>query len=279
MLMHGMNHFGINDQRVQHLAKALVSVGYRVILPEINEIKNLKVNALQAYEDFFELYFQERQERVKLFLISFSGGLAINAISRRDYGEYIDAIIAVGGFSDFKKTINYANKNYLYDDYALNIVFYNYYQYIHRSEKIKKYFYDSLIFNSLNIKNDEYLKTKNDLSKIERLEIDRLKLDSHYRFEICKKIIFDNMDFIYQLSPINHCHLLNKRIKINILHGNNDKIISKEESVNLFFSLNRTHRVNLFLTDLISHGDNQSMFSNLLDVPKIANFFNNFLKD
>ena len=270
-----MNFLGINDPKITHLAQSLTKTGFNVITPEIPEVKGCLINpdTLKSISDFLDIFKENiSYQNVGLFLISLSGGMSLIPVSK--YRKLFKSVITIGGHSDFEKTISYIIKNFEIDNYGTYILLYNYIDLIIKNQKIKNYFYDQIIFNSMKISGLEYLKNKNDLSKQERLFCDKVENNISFRFEISDEIIKKKKDIIKKLSPINYVQNFDVSCSFNFIHSNNDFLISKEESINIFNKIKESNKNRLLITNLISRGD--SNFKNIFEVPKLIKNFNNF---
>lgn len=282
LLLHGMNFLGINDTRIIHLAKALSILGYNVITPEIPEIRKMLINqdTLESLNDFFEIFETNvLYESIGLFLVSFSGGMSLIPISNQKQKKLFKSIITIGTYSNFESCIPYALNNFDIDNYGTYILLYNYIDLITKNHKIKDYFYDNIIYNSLHNQDLNYLKMKNNLSKHESVFCDRIEKNIDFRMEIGEEIIRKKKDLIKKLSPINHIHNIDSKTKIHFLHGKNDKIISSEESNNIYEKIKDFKDSKLLITDLINHGDSSYKIKKYLQIPKLSSFFNDFLVD
>jgi hypothetical protein len=278
-----MNFYGINDPRIIHLAKALTLTGYNVLTPEIPEIKKILINqdTLKSISDFLELYESYIfNKNIGLFLISFSGGMTLIPLSNFKHKKFFKSILCVGAYSNFENSISYILKNFEHDNYGMYILLYNYIDLITKNQKIKNYFYDQIIFNSMGIhKIFEYLKIKNDLSKQESVFCSRIENDFNFRLEISDEIIKKKKDLIKKLSPINYIHNMDSESSINLIHGNNDQIISKQESIDMYQKLNNNKKSKLLISNLINHGDSISNIKNMIEIPSLISVFNNFFKN
>jgi hypothetical protein len=277
LLIHGMNSLGINDPRIIHLAKSISLLGYNVITPEIPEIKNFLINqdTLKSLNDFFNIFESNLfHENISLFLISFSGGMSLIPISNNKHKKMFKSIFCIGAYSDFETSIPYTLNNFELDSYGTYILLYNYIDIIIKNNKIKNYLYDNIIFNFLNNKN--YLRAKNKFSKHEHIFCDKIEKDLKFRMEISEEIIKKKKDLIKKLSPINYVYDLNLDFGIYLLHGNNDKIICKDESINIYRKINNQKKSKILTTDLINHVSSSYKIKNLSQLPKLISFFNSF---
>ena len=280
LLIHGMNFFGINDHRLKHLAKVFSNLGFNVITPEIPEIKNMIISGetLKSIEDFFIL-FQETlfYDNVGLFLISFSGGMSLIPLSSKKTKGTFKSVLSIGSYSNFQNTIPYVLNNFDLDNYGSYILLYNYIDLITKNIKLKNYFYDNIIFNSLEKQNSAYLKLKNNFSKHEEIFCNRIEKDLKFRLEIGQIIIKKKIDQINKLSPLNYIKNLDPECNYYFLHGNNDKIICKDESIEIYQKIKDFKKTKLLITDLINHGNSNYSFSNYFKIPSLISFFNEFL--
>jgi esterase/lipase len=281
LLMHGMNFFGMNDPRIVHLGKSLTLCGFNVLIPEISEIKKslITLDTLKSLNDFFSIYQNNiTHQDVRLFLISFSGGMSLISIADKKFKNNFKSIISLGSYSDFEKTIPYVLNNFENDNYGTNIFLYNYIDLILKNNRIKNYFYDCIIYNLMKISNyDVYLKIKNNLSKQEQNFCNKIEKNIYFRLEIGNEIIKIKKDLIRKISPINYVQNIDSNCNLFFIHGNQDKIISKEESINMYQKVAENKKNKLMITNLIDHGNNSFNFKKLNEIPKIVSIFNEFL--
>lgn len=277
MVIHGMNSFGINDPRIVHLVKSISLLGYNVIAPEIPEIKNFLINqnTLKSLDDFFEIFKSNSfYQNISLLSISFSGGMSLIPISNYKNKNLFKSVLCIGAYSDFESCVPYTLNNFELDNYAGYIFLYNYIDVINKNDKIKNYFYDNIIYHS--IKNEKYLKIKNNLSKHESSFCSKIEKDLNFRIEISNEIIKKKKDLIKKMSPINYVQNINLDSGIFLLHGNNDKIISKEQSINIYQKINNDKKCKLLTTDLINHVSPSYKLKNFSQLFKMISFFNQF---
>lgn len=277
MVIHGMNSSGINDPRIIHLAKSISLLGYNVIIPEIPEIQGFLINqnTLKSLDDFFDIFKSNSfYQNISLFSISFSGGMSLIPISNYKNRNLFKSIFCIGAYSDFETCIPYTLNNFELDSYAGYIFLYNYIDVVNKNEKIKNYFYDNIIYHS--IKNQKYLKIKNNLSKHESYFCNKIEKDLNFRIEISKEIIKKKKELIKKLSPINYAQNINLDSGVFLLHGNNDKIISKEQSIDIYKKINNDKKCKLLTTDLINHVSSSYKLKNLSQLPKMISFLNDF---
>lgn len=272
-----MNSLGINDPRLIHLTKSISLLGYNVITPEIPEIKDFLINqdTLKSLNDFFEILEANIfYENISLFLVSFAGGMSLIPISNPKYKKIFKSIFCIGAYSSFETSIPYVLSNFDESNYGGYILLYNYIDLILKNSRIKKYFYDNIIYHS--IKNTTYLRIKNNLSKHEDIFCDKIEKDFNFRIEVGQEILKKKKDLIKKLSPINYVNDLNLDFGIYLLHGNNDKIISKEESINIHQRISNPKKSKLLTTDLINHVSSSFNVKNFSQIPQLISFFNDF---
>ena len=78
------------------------------------------------------------------------------------------------------------------------------------------------------------------------------------------------------MSPINYAQNINLDSGVFLLHGNNDKIISKEQSIDIYKKINNDKKCKLLTTDLINHVSSSYKLKNLSQLPKMISFLNDF---
>jgi hypothetical protein len=287
LLTHGMSVLGIDDPRIIDLAENLCLAGYLVFLPELIEVKALQITPETA-EHILDLSLvvskirdMYRQDSLGIFCISFTGGMGLNSLSRREVEGAIQSILSLGAYSDFSVLIKHSSENFEYDNYPFFILMYNFIEsFVSKSDDLKRIFWESALDNALyrQGENSIALKIKKNLSLKDREIYDLICTNPSYRNSIVDQICLDLSNLIRVSSPIHNIE--NIFAPISLIHGKNDRVIPESESINIGNVLKKKGKpYNLEVTGLLSHGDTIPIWKRAGDVPGLAKAFGFFLRN
>lgn len=286
-IQHGMSAMGIDDQRIVHLAENIASTGHSVILPELPEVKGLKIEeqTITNIQNLMLEIFENKQlfngEDLGYLSASFSAGMGIIAASRSNTRNKIKSSMLIGGYCNFFEAVPFVFTNYEVDPYAVYVILYNM---LHRfepniAEELEMVYYEAALDNGLkrtgqNAKADFYL---NKSSKLAKEFFDQVHNDRSFRISLAKQVLNtvpekmpENLSPYYQLESL--------RGPVSLLHGKSDPVISSEESEKLARLFQKkgilhVHRTSTALT----HGDSLPLHSQIFGVPALLQTFGNFL--
>ena len=114
LLVHGVHHDGYNETRLIHFTETLARHGFRVVTPDIEDLKNYQIVA-RAYDDIEQsaLWLSEKSGLIKkdqqfaLWGISFAGGLCLSAAASPRLRNRISSGFSFGGHSNLDSTMHY----------------------------------------------------------------------------------------------------------------------------------------------------------------------------
>ncbi|TGL25960.1 alpha/beta hydrolase [Leptospira yanagawae] len=286
-LQHGMSAMGIDDQRIIDLAENIANTGYSVILPELPEVKALKIE-VQTISNIQNLML-EIYENKQLFngsdlgylSASFSAGMGIIAASRSNTRNKIKTSMLIGGYCNFFEAVPFVFSHYEVDPYAVYVILYNM---LHRFEptlagELESVYLEAALDNGLkrfggNAKSSMLLEKTSHRAKefFEAVHNDR-----NFRISLAKRVLDTVPEKMPEtLSP--YYQLESLRGPVALLHGESDPVISKEESEKLarLFrekGILHVHRTSTALT----HGDSLPLHSQIFGVPALLQTFGSFL--
>ena len=185
--------------------------------------------------------------------------------------------MVIGSYCDFLDTYEFSIKNFEIDNYAGLILFGNFLGFMDKKlqNELIPALYQYTVDNAL-------LRTGHDAQGPKELE--KLKPSSR---EFLSKILYDIAFRQEMVKSIRECiphqlirnlspyfHLGDFRSPLSLLHGITDPVIAPEESIKIHRNLtNRNHPVYLELSNLITHGDQVPLYSQIKGVPGITKAF------
>ncbi|TGL64066.1 alpha/beta hydrolase family protein [Leptospira sarikeiensis] len=283
-LQHGMSNRGIDDPRILVLAKHLKNSGAKVYLPELNEVKGLEISSktVSNIRSIFKTIVEREKRPISFLSASFSAGMGMVALSGKEEQKNLKSILLVGTYSDFAKTLPFILSNYDVDPYAVHVLLYNYISKLRpRLSGLEEFYYEAALDNGLKREGEGAKSPKllQRLGKKEKEFVFSIRSDAAFRMSLADPILSVlPKGFILHNSPQNF--LTDWRAPIALLHGFDDAVISSEESEQLFASLRelRSDSKLLLKSKLITHGDHLPFYTQLGEIPKLAELWGFFLK-
>jgi len=109
VLVPGVHHLGIEDPRLQNLARALAGTGILVMTPELQDLADYRISPRSIHEiGIFAVILSTRMKRtVGIMGLSFSGGLALLAARQEDVAKHIGYILAIGAHDDMSRVARF----------------------------------------------------------------------------------------------------------------------------------------------------------------------------
>lgn len=289
VVVHGMSPKGKDDPRIVALCSALSQVGFRVLAPEISSIKALRIEASQVNElaDIFQNIAEDAaltpSGKLGVLAPSFSGALSLAAASRPAVSGRIEAICAIGAFTQVDTVMSYLLLSQNADPYGRFIALKKIIPLIYPDDSLIQGALDAAIEDNLNARNIDDLNNALNtyLKKIpgqDREDILRLFQDAHYReslFSRSKGILSDELAAIDVMQNI-----AGLKAKVFLLHGRDDTVIPCEQSERLYRQLKQLQKnVELVVTPFIDHGDTAFHLRQLRDVAKIIQGFSSYFRN
>ncbi len=114
LLIHGVHWKGYREPRLIHFARNLARMGYTVVTPDIEDLRNydLRPRAVDDIERSAAWVLNESGiardgEQIGLLGISFGGGLCLSAASRAGLAGRVAFVFSFGGHGDMNRTLDY----------------------------------------------------------------------------------------------------------------------------------------------------------------------------
>lgn len=283
VVTHGMSNLGIDDPRVLELANNLCRAGYEVYLPEFEEVRALQIvpetseNMLDVFLQISE-YTKREDRKLGIFSISFTGGIGLIALSKKEMQGRVDCILALGAFGHFGKLLESVIENFEYDNYPAFLFLFNFVDFVfEKSEKLKNIFFEAALDNALYRTGVNSMAPKIffELNESEKEFYNNFLNKPNFRQEVKEQIAKKLGTLIEKSSPIYYVE--NLVAPISIIHGKDDRVIPEIESINIAKILKRKKmHYNLEITGLLAHGDRISIWRKLRDVPGLMRAFGYF---
>lgn len=286
VVFHGMSPMGKSDPRIINLCYALGHVGYRVLAPEIESIKQLTINPnqIESITDIIHTLVNDAElvpmGRVGVLAPSFSGGMCISAASSPKLKERVSAICTIGAFTEVNSVMSYLLNDDSADLYGRFIVLKKIVPLVCEDHELFLDAIDAAIKDNLNdVDFDEFTNAYNcflsSLSELERKKVRRLFHDADYReqlYNASKELLtneFNALDVANQIENLSS--------NVFLLHGVNDRVIPCAQSKMLYLKLkHHKKKVDLVITPFISHGDIHFKFSQVFHVASLLRGFSRF---
>ncbi|EMJ87962.1 hypothetical protein [Leptospira meyeri] len=286
-IQHGMSAMGIDDPRILELAENIASSNHSVILPELPEVKGLKIEekTISNIQNLMlEIYSNKHLfngNQLGYLSASFSAGMGLIAASKSNTREKIKSSMAIGAYCDFLDTVPFVFSNYQIDPYAVYVILYNF---IHRfepslAEELESVYYEAALDNGLKRMGNEAL-AKSLLHRTSTRAKDffsQVGRDGNFRKELARRVLDtvpknlpENLSPFYQLETLAG--------PVSLLHGKTDPVISPDESEKLTLLFQKKQIPYVYRTSTaLTHGDSLPLHSQIFGVPALLQTFGSFL--
>ncbi|TGL85590.1 alpha/beta hydrolase [Leptospira congkakensis] len=286
-IQHGMSALGIDDPRILELAENIASSNHSVLLPELPEVKGLRIEekTISNIQDLMlEIHSTKRLfngNDLGYLSASFSGGMGLIAASKSNTRNKIKSSMAIGAYCDFLDTVPFVFSNYKVDPYAVYVILYNF---LHRfevelAEELQSVYYVAALDNGLKRTGTD-AQSKSLLEKTSRRAKEffyQVEIDGNFRNELAKRVLAtvpknlpENLSPFYQLETLEG--------PVSLLHGKTDPVISPEESEKLTRLFQKKGISYVYRSSTaLTHGDSLPLHSQIFGVPALLQTFGSFL--
>ena len=109
----GLTPYGKDDPRLVAFARSLVRAQFLVLVPDIANIRALKVSAgdaafvADAIEELTQRFASATDRAIGLVAFSYAVGPALLAVSQTSAGRHVRFVVAVGGYHDIEAAIGF----------------------------------------------------------------------------------------------------------------------------------------------------------------------------
>src|SRR5437660_6459968 len=113
VLLHGVQHLGIEDPRMWNLARALAGAGVLVMTAELQDLADYRVTArtIDVIGDSAVVLSTRMNHSVGVIGLSFAGGLSLLAAARPEYASRIGFVLAIGAHDDMERVARFFAAN------------------------------------------------------------------------------------------------------------------------------------------------------------------------
>ena len=285
-----------NHPGMLFLASIICKLGYKVIIPRIPPLKELKLNE-QCFDWFAHAYQQIliREDiiktKVSAMALSFGGAVLLKAsLDSRISDNPPKSIMTFGTYSNIQSTlkflcdgkINLDKNSYTIKPHSwgLTVLFHNFLDKFNFPE-IKNYKKEFTKIINLQIQ-DKHDEVKQNIEKLTDVNTQKFiqnifdcKINTDIANEIYR-VIDQEKDFIRIMSPSYWANEV--KSKVFIMHGSNDSMVPFTESINLDKYLNNS---SLFISYMYEHKEistNKGILFKLKEFYKMYCFFKRYFK-
>ncbi|HEV7675745.1 MAG TPA: alpha/beta hydrolase [Candidatus Angelobacter sp.] len=239
VLLHGVHHLGIEDLRMWNLARALAGAGVLVMTPELRDLADYRVTArtIDVIGDSAVALSTRTGRRVGVLGLSFAGGLALLAANRKEFGDSIGFVVAIGAHDDMGRVARFFAANVIARPDGIEAPF----QAHEYGALVLAYSHLEDFFSSSDVpiarealrqwlwEQPDAMKTAAALSPAGKKELDLLL---HHREQMREALLGEitlHKDEMDAVSP--HGHLAQLHTAVFLLHGAGDTIIPSSETL------------------------------------------------
>lgn len=286
-LQHGMSFLSIDDPRIQELATNLAYCGCSVLVPELPEIKALRIQevTIDNIKNLQELLAKDigwfDGIHFGYLSASFSAGLGLIAASRLEAPSNFKSFMGIGGYSDFLDTVPFVFSHFDTDNYAVYVLLYNMLAYVDADlgRELSEYFWEAALDNGLKRISQEAKapQQKRKLGSRALRFLKDLESSEDFRHSLGSQILQSiPKGFAEALSPYHQLKRL--PCPVSLLHGSDDPVISPQESAKLAEMLEAKGYTFVFeTTSALTHGDPLPLQNQIFGIPALLSTFGSFL--
>lgn len=266
VLVHGVNHFGIDDPRLERFARAVSSAGVTVMTPAIKELSDYHVAASSI--DTVGAAVVDAQHRfgdskVGLMGMSFGGGISLLAAADPRFADRVSFVVAVGAHDDLGRVSRFFVTDEIphVDGGAEHLKAHGYGMMVLVYSHVEDFFPAADVDaarESLRLwiweDRDGARKEEAKLSPESKAKLDKLFGDgaAELRPEMMA-VIARNTDSMVTVSP--HGHLAGLKANVYLLHGAGDTVVPASESEWLAADVPADRLKQTLITSALEHVD------------------------
>jgi pimeloyl-ACP methyl ester carboxylesterase len=239
VLLHGVHHLGIDDPRMWNLARALAGAGVLVMTPELQDLADYRVTArtIDMIGDSAVALSNRMHHKVGVMGLSFAGGLALLAADRKEFGDSMGFVVAIGAHDDMSRVARFFAANIIATpdgretpfqahEYGALVLAYSHLEDFFSSrdiptarESLRQWLWEQ----------PEAMKTAAALSPEGQRELELLLHHRDQLREALLKEITLHKEEMEAVSP--HGHMAQMHTPVFLLHGAGDTVIPSSETL------------------------------------------------
>ncbi len=239
VLLHGVHHLGIEDQRLWNLARALASAGVEVMTPELQDLADYRVTArtIDVIGDSAVVLSTRMNRKVGVMGLSFAGGLSLLTAAKPEFADKIGFVVAIGSHDDMGRVARFfaantitkpdgAEEPFHAHEYGVLVLAYSHLEDFFSPADVP------IAREAMRQKLWELpdaMKAAAGLSPAGQMELDQLFNHREVLEQALLKGIVLHKDEMAAISP--HGHLAQLHTEVFLLHGSGDTIIPSSETL------------------------------------------------
>lgn len=239
VLLHGVHHLGIEDPRLWNLARALAGAGVLVMTPELQDLADYRVTArtIDVIGDSAVALSTRMRRKVGVLGLSFAGGLALLAADRKEFGDRIGFVVAIGAHDDMARVARFFAANVITKPDGIEIPF----QAHEYGALVLAYSHLEDFFSAADVpvareslrqwlwEQPQAMRTAEALSPEGKHELDLLL---HHRDQLREALLKEITLHEAEMDAVSpHGHLAQLHAAVFLLHGAGDTIIPSSETL------------------------------------------------
>jgi pimeloyl-ACP methyl ester carboxylesterase len=239
VLLHGVHHLGIDDPRLWKLARALAGAGVLVMTPELQDLADYRVTAktIDVIGDSATALSARMHRKVGVMGLSFAGGLALLAADRKEFGDRIGFVVAIGAHDDMGRVARFFAANVITspDGAETRLQAHEYGALVLAYSHLEDFFSISDVpiareaLRQWLWEQPEAMKTAQALSPAGKQELDLLLHHRDQLRDALLKEITMHREEMDAVSP--HGHVAQLHTPVFLLHGAGDTVIPSSETL------------------------------------------------
>ena len=109
VLVHGLNHQGIDEIKMKHYATWEASCGLRVLTPDIPPLRAYQIesSSIATIGESARWFAQQTGHPITLMGVSFAGGMSLMAAAKPAYASSVKMVFIVGAYNDLARLANF----------------------------------------------------------------------------------------------------------------------------------------------------------------------------
>ena len=278
VFIHGMSVLGREDPRVRQLAVALTAAGLQVLVPELPNIRNLRIERAQPSEvqSTLEQLAGDKDlvptHHFALMAVSFSGVFALRATNSATLGPRISALCLIGGYYDVERVSDFLVNAKRADPYGRMLMVRSYFSEVEAENDAFHWHLERCLRNNAEEDEGWNLRSLLDEADAEQERLWQLLSDCGQRQRFLQKVIraFGDDWSGYRVN----LNFVNSKTPVFLLHGRGDRVIPPGESRRLSSQMSAQGIPNyLCITRFLSHGDSAIRLSQLPELYRLLRGF------